>query len=923
MPPKAEKDPLTYSPEPTIEDFHNSDAIVKGIRGPEGSGKTVGCFLDLFKYACRQEPYHGKRSTVWTVVRNDYPVLLTTALKTFNLWFGDLCIKAPPRQPPIEATLKFRLQDNTVVESTFLFLALDVPDDVKKLKSLETTGSYINEASEMGRWVLTRLLGRRGRWPPEKWKVKPVWTGVIMDTNSCDDDHWWYKAAEEKRPEGWKFFDQPPALLRFSSDQAKSARERADEYLRTVPNLPDDFRTMVEDMYGSIYVGNPGAENVKWQPLGIKYWLNSIPGRPIKEINTLVMNEYGPTGDDIPVYSEYNDTKHCSKTILSPMANVGIALGFDFGLMPACTFAQISPRGQKVFLDELYVEKHGSMGIRQLSRQILVPHLLDNYLPWVQKHLVKGYGDPAGNQKAQTDEKTCYQILRECPNTNPSGNDIDYAANAKKLLNPDYLKKVREMAKYGLVSLGDIGVETVPACRTNAQEPRKDAVKKLLLHDIDNEIPAIIISKKCRMLRRALRGKYRYKRMQVSGEERFQNEPIKDIYSHICFAAGTMISVPENKKRIENIAVGDLVNTPYGPKKVVFTGHRTSEVVNVSFDSAPDVICTKNHPYWNFYCFSPIDVIEYNNIFSKEDCLWKFLFRFHRYAVGRSGQYLNFKELGIIRNLLPDIINQTLSMVASFSIARFGKQIMGLSRKALRFITAMKMVPIMTLQTFPLDWYPSITPIICKNQKELHAQKGMFIKLLPAQLNGESGTRIKQVRLGVKELPDYVKKSILSWLKISVRGVVKHIRSHYTSSLKRDSAQKNAFHPTGIIRGLTTLIAYALYAVTVFALTSMRKQKLAYLLAVENTNQKQEVYNIEVEDAHCFYANDILVSNCESAEYNCMAASYFTYDGGPDIEHKKQEEFDKLDIPSQAASNEFAAIISEIKMQQEAVEVWF
>ena len=513
-----------------------SDAIVKGIRGPEGSGKSVGCFMDMFKYAGAQLPYRGKRSTHWTVVRSTYPELLTTSLRTFEEWFGSKIVRIT-RQPPVEAEVMIDLPDKTILDMKMLFLSLDVPNDVKKLKSLETTGAFLNEASEMGRWILTRMLGRIARWPPKRWNVPIVWSGILMDTNSCEDDHWWYKYAEEKTPEGWKFFDQPASLIKFQSDKQVSAYEKAQQYVADHQYLPDDFLRIVEDMFGNQYVGNPECENYKGQQLGINYWLNTISGRPLKEINTLVMNEYGPTGDDMPVYPEYQDGLHCAKEILKPMQGIGITLGFDFGNMPACTFAQISPRGQKVFFDEMYVEKHGSMGIRQLSREHIVPYLLDNFLPWLIKGLICGYGDPAGTQRAQTDEKTCYQILRECPITNPTGGTSDFKANGKLLADPSYFAKIREQALKGYVSLGDIGVESLPACSNNAAEPRKDAIKKLLIMKIDGD-PAFLLSPKCQLLRKGMRGKYRYKRVQVGGnDERYVNQPVKDLYSHICESA--------------------------------------------------------------------------------------------------------------------------------------------------------------------------------------------------------------------------------------------------------------------------------------------------------------------------------------------------------------------------------------------------
>ena len=352
-----------------------------------------------------------------------------------------------------------------------------------------------------------------------------------MDTNACEDDHWWYKAAEEKTPEGWKFFKQPSALIRFQSDKQTPAMEKAKDYVAKNQHLPDDYLRIVEDMFGNMYVGNPEAENAKWQPLGINYWLNTISGRPLKEINTLVMGEYGPTGDDVPVYPEYQDNIHCAKEILTPMKSIGITLGFDFGLMPACTFSQISPRGQKLFFDEMQVEKHGAMGIRQLSREHIVPYLLDNFLPWLIHGLINGYGDPAGTQRGQTDEKTCYQILRECPTTNPDGGTPDFKLNGKRLADPEYFRKIRAEAAKGYVSLGDIGVSITPAT-TNKFQTRKDALSKLFLMRIDGD-PAIQISPKCKNLRKGLRGKYRYKRVQVGGsDERYVNEPIKDATSH-------------------------------------------------------------------------------------------------------------------------------------------------------------------------------------------------------------------------------------------------------------------------------------------------------------------------------------------------------------------------------------------------------
>ena len=48
--------------------------------------------------------------------------------------------------------------------------------------------------------------------------------------------------------------------------------------------------------------------------------------------------------------------------------------------------------------------------------------------------------------------------------------------------------------------------------------------------------PAFLISPKCRMWRKGLAGGFKYRRIQVIGDEKFTDDPDKNIYSHICEA---------------------------------------------------------------------------------------------------------------------------------------------------------------------------------------------------------------------------------------------------------------------------------------------------------------------------------------------------------------------------------------------------
>jgi hypothetical protein len=48
--------------------------------------------------------------------------------------------------------------------------------------------------------------------------------------------------------------------------------------------------------------------------------------------------------------------------------------------------------------------------------------------------------------------------------------------------------------------------------------------------------PSLIISPRAKKLRKGMGGGYHYARVQVSGEERYRDEPVKNTYSHVCEA---------------------------------------------------------------------------------------------------------------------------------------------------------------------------------------------------------------------------------------------------------------------------------------------------------------------------------------------------------------------------------------------------
>lgn len=428
--------------------FHQSDAFVRGLMGPVGSGKSSSCCVEIVARALRQRPSNdGIRRSRWLVIRNTYPELKSTTIKTWETWFP--ANVAPIKwDTPITSTMKIsNIGDGTGLELEVMFMALDKATETGKLRSLELTGAWINEASEVPKEIFDMVTQRVGRYP-SKLAGGPSWCGIILDTNPCDDDHWYYKLAEEERPAEWEFFRQPGGLIKA----------------------------------GEAYEPNPDAENVFNLPGGYSYYLQQVPSKSEDWINVFLLGNYGSTKDGKPVYPEYNDKVHCLPNNVEAERGLPIVLGWDFGLTPACVVMQVSAGGKIIILDELISE---DMGIRQFANDIVKPHLSNNY----SGYQIVSAGDPAGNIRAQTDERTCLQELLEA------------------------------------------GIYTEPAS-TNDFIPRRESVAFFMTKMSDGK-PAFMLNPRCTNLRKGFLGRYKYERLKTSGAARYKDRPVKDIYSHI------------------------------------------------------------------------------------------------------------------------------------------------------------------------------------------------------------------------------------------------------------------------------------------------------------------------------------------------------------------------------------------------------
>jgi len=351
---------FSYIDCPTILAFAQSDVFIRGLMGPFGSGKSSGCVAEIIRRAMLQEPSpDGVRRTRWAVIRNTYRQLEDTTIKTFMDWVPENLLGNYAKGSHTYTIDKLRAPDGGKVEIEVLFRALDRPDQVDNLLSLELTGAWVNEAREVPKAIIDALGGRVGRYP-SKIDGGATWYGIFFDTNPPDDDSWWYKLFEDDRPENCEVFKQP------GGDE---------EGAENIPNLPTN------------------------------YYANMSVGKDPDWIKVYVKGHYGYVKEGKPVYSEYNDSIHTSEEAV-PIKGLTIYRGWDFGLTPCCIFTQMLPNGQWIVFDELTSE---DMGIKRFGEEVLTYCSKFEHLDPIYHDI----GDPSGEYRNPNDETSCFDVLHD------------------------------------------------------------------------------------------------------------------------------------------------------------------------------------------------------------------------------------------------------------------------------------------------------------------------------------------------------------------------------------------------------------------------------------------------------------------------------------------------------------------------------
>lgn len=443
-----------YEPVPSVEPYVRSDAFQTFIVGPVGSTKTTGSILKILYEAARIAPCRdGVRRSRYAIVRNTRQQLLDSTIKDFLKWLPD-----GEAGTFLKTDMTYQMRGKGM-HCDILFRGLDDSNDVRRLLSLQLTGAFTDECREINPEVFNALTGRLGRYPDGMLVPHKRSWGLDKKGNpiqGCVDDN----GRSMKRLWG---STNPPDMDTFWHEH--------------LSNPPDGVK---------VYIQPSGlAQEADWiHLLPTDYYEDLMMGKSQEWIDVYVHGKWGQSLSGKPVFRSFNRDLHVAKEPLRFIKSSAqpLIIGMDFGLNPSAAICQLDMFGRLMVLDALTSD---GMGLTRFIQTMLRPLLANKY----QNMPAVIIGDPAGVIRGQTDEKSCFDILRK------------------------------------------EGFKALPA-RTNSIVARVAAVDSFLMRQVEGR-GAILLDPGTGCLIRALAGAYRYK-LKKSGEQ--EDSPEKNEASHIADA---------------------------------------------------------------------------------------------------------------------------------------------------------------------------------------------------------------------------------------------------------------------------------------------------------------------------------------------------------------------------------------------------
>lgn len=466
---------------PVADAFRKDKSAISTIMGPYGSAKTTTCFQKILNSILWQPTCSdGVKRARWLVVRDTYGHLETNVMADWFMWFPKTKENYNLRQNTHKLRFDIPVGNDKVVklELEMLFRAIDDKSAEELAKGLSLTGVWFNEMDTLDFDAFKFLFPRCGRYKPPGMK-RGGWSGAIGDMNAPDNDNWSYDFNVNKN-------------IGLTKEEMSNFRQQFGE----------NFKVSFHIQPGGL---EPNAENKDNLPIG--YYERLQIGMTEQEKSRFIHNKFGAVRNGNPVYSGYNDTRHCLEDMKAD-PRLPIHFGVDGGSTPAVVFKQKGEDGQRRNVDEVVIfQPDESKGLQKMGAkefgQTVGEYWNENYSGF---SLGIGWGDPS----AWFDDGTKNAEDRAWIHKFVSGFN-EKALGVKLKMKPAPVKR-------------------------NLIGTRLECIRDSLAEDI-NGSAGLVISSRCKVLRQAYNSGYVTIRVQYStGGGRWKDDPVKNDFSHVADA---------------------------------------------------------------------------------------------------------------------------------------------------------------------------------------------------------------------------------------------------------------------------------------------------------------------------------------------------------------------------------------------------
>lgn len=465
------------------------------------------------------------------------------------------------------------------------------------------------------------------------------------------------------------------------------------------------------------------------------------------------------------------------------------------------------------------------------------------------------------------------RVIEDCNESYPGGKYIDFGDPAGQ---QTFSTREGAFTSNAGLQASECGVVVLPSQQN--MTVRVNAIDQALL-----KRDGMLIDPRCTRLINGFLGGYHYPELKgMPGV--FKKEVEKNKFSH-CFDGDTPVSVgyKGNIRKIRNITVGDKVATPDGLKKVTAVMSSISnDRLRLTFSNGKTLVCTKEHPFFTKNTGIVLaDALQYNHVLLSINKKQGGDIRGdHRSIKSRSSKGLDTagkpKVITRLATICLELRYICTEMCGSFITALFPKDILS--------TIAMGIGRIMTSLTLSSRQAANMLRITGERGHEIALQAPESICLDTLSRLQQRGIEARKVELGIGDMPKrygLVEKSLREFacsVVTIIRSLKEHVRKVSAPLLAR---VKRAVGPAWMISRRNVLYAVSsLRPISIpgrdraqeSAVASLpAEQKDVWLIDKETVTGSGRVYDLTVEDAHCFYAEDILVSNCHDAiQYVCV-----------------------------------------------------